>query len=346
MGRHHEELATRAYEQGNLVLATMEFRAAVEVFRNPAVPRNHLPRTLLGLATALSDTRLFQEASAAADEAVSILRAERSADPQDQGVLGRALQVLGAITAEMGSVERALSYGYEAVSILRLADSGPDASAESHRDLGRALSNLAGLTQRTGRAEEAVAVSREAVSVLEELNAGGQLAANDATYGRVILGHARIVATAQGPEGALEQTDRALAEFARIAAADPASERAMAPELASAYGLRSVVCAQLGLLTPALASGEQAVEGYSDLVDLRPGFNPDLARSLVHLAELRLQAGLAARAVADCQRAVELLDGLLATSRGVSASVSSLNRDLANARDLLARSRAAVWGND
>ena len=42
---------------------------------------------------------------------------------------GRVLQVLGAITAEMGSVERALSDGYEAVSILRLADSGPDASS-------------------------------------------------------------------------------------------------------------------------------------------------------------------------------------------------------------------------
>lgn len=343
-GREHERLATQAYERGNLVLAALEFASAVSAFRDPPVSPEHLTRALLGQAAALNDQRLFPQASAAIDEAVSILGSEVASGTIPADVLGRARDLQGGILAEMGELERALSVGYDAVHILREVDSGQAASWESRRDYAKAVSNLAGLLQRMGRAREATSLSHEAVSLFESLRHEGHIGPNDATYGRVILGNARIMATAKGPEGALEQVAQAIAEFERIGDIDADSRRAMAPELASAHTLRSVLHSQLGDRDQAIASGLEAVAAYTELADLRPGFLPDLATSLVNVAKLRLEAGEAAAAVEGAQRAVGLLHSVLrgATEAGTAPS-ASLTRFLVSAEDTLRRARSAVW---
>ena len=346
-GREHERLATEAYERGNLVLASHEFATAVAIFRDPAVAHEHLTRCLLGHAAVLNDRRVFAQASAAIDEAVSILSSEVAHGAIPADVLGRARDLQGGILAEMGELERALSCGYDAVRILREADSGPTASWESRRDYGKAVSNLAGLMQRTGRIREALSLSAEAVTIFEGLQQAGLLGPGDATYGRVILGHARIMSTAAGPQGGLEQVDRAIAEFERIGRADADSMRAMAPELASAHSLRSILHAQLGDRAAAIASGIEAVKSYEELADLVPGFLPDLATSLVNLANLRLEAGQAASALEGAQRAVELLHSVLKAAGQTGTTPSaSITRFLSTAEATLARARSAVWSQE
>lgn len=343
-GRDHERLATQAYERGNLVLAAHEFGSAVAAFRDPHVPQEHLTRALLGQAAALNDQRLFPQASAAIDEAVSILGTEvaRGAIPAD--VLGRARDLQGGILAEMGELERALSCGYDAVSILEGVDSGPERSPDSRRDYARAISNLAGLLQRTGRTGEAVRLSDNAVHLFEALRRDGHLGPADATYGRVVLGNARIMATARGPQGGLAEVDRAIAEFERIGAIDADSRRAMTPELASALAFRSVLHSQLGRRAEAISSGLEAVSLYTELAELRPGFVPDLATSLLHVANLRLEAGEAATAVQVSQRAVDLLSSVLTSGEQTGTTPSaSLTRFLSSAEDTLHRARAAAW---
>jgi tetratricopeptide (TPR) repeat protein len=338
-------MATEAYEDGNLVMAAQQFGAAVSTFRGPSVPTEHLTRALLGHAAVLNDQRRFAQASATIDEAVSILSSEVAEGRIARDVMGRARDLQGGILAEMGELERAMSCGYDAVRILGEVDSGPGASPQTRRDHGKALSNLAGLTQRVGRISEAVRLSRRAVEIFEELRLTGTLQPDDATYARVILGDARIVATASGPEPALAELNRALEELHRIAGLSAGSKRTMEPDLATALSFHSVLHRQLGDYQAALDSGQRAVESYLALADLRPAFLPDLATSLVNVANLHLDLGQAAIAVPDAQRAVHVLTKLVAEAEDTSQPVpATLTRFLARAQETLARARTSAWG--
>lgn len=340
-GRDHERAGTEAYEQGNLVRANHEFGRAVAAFRSSGQPA-HIARTLLAHAAVSSDLRAFVEASRMADEAESILRSEVAQGGMDLGVLGRALDLHAGVLAEMGDLTFAMSAQYEAVKLLRDADD-QQRSRESGRDLAKSLSNLAALMQRSGRAHEALAQSNEAVAILGELSGHDLLGSRDATYGRVLLGHARIIATTQGPDAAVEHVNRAIAGLQRVAAEGPELRRAMVPEMAAAHEFTCALLSQLGRRTEALELGVTAVSEYEDLAEWSPGFVTDLARTLAAVAALRLDLGQAPRAVQDAQRAVDLLESIETAPELDPQSVSRRADELRNAHGTLARAKAAVW---
>ncbi|MFI5963589.1 tetratricopeptide repeat protein [Streptomyces asoensis] len=326
--RTHATLAARQSYAGLRGEALTAGENAVCAWRdlcrtNPA----HQP----GLALSLSNLGAFlaavgrwEEALAAAQEAVEICRQLASGNPAAHASdLARSLSNLGEALSAVGRREEALIAGEEAVEIYRLPASANPAAHAS--DLARSLSNLGNRLSAVGRWGEALTAGEEAVEIYRLLASG-----NPAAYSPELAGSLTNLGTWLSAVGrreeALTGAEEAVEIHRRLVSGNPA---AYTPDLAGSLSNVAIRLSAVGRRREALTAGEEAVDIYRRLAsDNSAAYEPDLARSLSNLGEDLAEVGRRQEALAAGEEAVQIYRRLASVSP--AAYEPDLARSLSN----------------
>jgi tetratricopeptide (TPR) repeat protein len=260
------------------------------------------------LAVKLSDLGRREEALAAAQEAVELLRELAVARPDAfQPDLAASINTLANRLSELGQREEALAAAQEAANIQRdLAAARPDAFWPH---LASTLISLAPRLSELGRREEALAAAQEAA----DLYRGMAAARPDAFRPSLAISLnnlATMLSSLGRREEALKAAQDAADLYRELAAARPDAFR---PDLAASLNNLAPRLGELGRREEALAAAQEAVDIRCKLATARPeAFRADLAQSLNNLAKALSQLGQREKALKTVQEAVDILRGLAA----------------------------------
>ncbi|MFE1920985.1 tetratricopeptide repeat protein [Streptomyces asoensis] len=304
--RTHATLAARQSYAGLRGEALTAGENAVCAWRdlcrtNPA-HRPGLALSLSNLGAFLSAVGRWEEALAAAQEAVEICRQLASGNPAAHASdLARSLSNLGEALSAVGRREEALIAGEEAVEIYRLPASGNPAAHAS--DLARSLSNLGNRLSAVGRWGEALTAGEEAVEIYRLLASD-----NPAAYTPELAGSLTNLGTWLSAVGrreeALTGAEEAVEIHRRLVSGNPA---AYTPDLAGSLSNVAIRLSAVGRRREALTAGEEAVDIYRRLAsDNFAAYEPDLARSLSNLGEDLAEVGRRQEALAAGEEAVQI----------------------------------------
>jgi tetratricopeptide (TPR) repeat protein len=259
--------ASEAVEKDALVLALRwsgDYNGALDLARqNVALHRRTidseadtgaLAAALAELAQVLRQEGRVEEAVAAAQEAVQLLRPLAAADPDgyDRWV-AVALASLGQAQRFAGRADEAVDAAQEAVDLMRaMAARFP---AAHHRWLANALSGLCRALLEAGRSNEGVTAAAEAVRLLEPL-VGADSRAHASLYGDALndLGSA-LVDAGRGMEAA-SAAEKATKLYEELARHDSTHNRWLADSLGRLSRIRLAASDVSG----AVAAARKAVD--------------------------------------------------------------------------------------
>jgi tetratricopeptide (TPR) repeat protein len=251
---------------------------------NPAAFEPYLARSLRHLGVQLSRVGREEEAVAAEQQAVKILRPLAQRDPALEPYLAESLNDLGVDLSAVGQKDQAWIATGQAVEIYRrLAAINP---AIFEPDLANSLSNEGFDAWAAGQQEWAVAIEQESVEIYRRL-----ARANPAAFEPDLahtLSRLGILLSLVGRRGeALAAEQQAVEIRRRLAAENPA---AFEPGLAISLNNLGLRLSEMGRRGEALAAAQQAVEIRRRLAADNPAaFEPGLARSLWASASVRVE---------------------------------------------------------
>ncbi|MER6162042.1 tetratricopeptide repeat protein [Streptomyces sp. NPDC001868] len=287
----------------------------------------------------------WEEALAAAEQAVTIYRPLAAEDPAHESELAASLSGLGMHLSQMGRREEALAAAEQAMVIYRrlaaedLAAHAP-ARAATLTTLGMHLSQM-------GRQEEALAAIGQALDIQQ------RLAADNPTDYEPVL--ATLLSTlgmhlsqAGRQEEALAAIGQALDIQQRLAADNPTAHEAGLGE--TLFNLGKYL-SQAGRRDEAVAATEQAVAIYQRLAVGNPAvYEPDLATLLTGFGTWLLETERWEEALAAAEQAVDIYHRLAADNPAdyepdLATLLSSLGGHLSQAgrrEEALAATQRAV----
>ena len=265
-----------------------------------------LAHGLTRLASRLRDVCCFEDALAAAIEAVAIHRTLRQSDaqPSSAGDFALALLSLGGAACDLGQREEALAASAEAVNLLR-----GELQASSRRSLAHALCVMACHLSDLGRRGEALNAADESVSLHRDLAAAQpDTETPPLALALLNLAHCRNdVGRIDDALAAAEESVRHLAGFART------KPDAFLPAYAQALNSAAVYLARTDRLADALDCSREAVVVQRSLTGGCPeAYRPNLALMLNGFANALRQSGDMPAALAALDEAVALLRVLAA----------------------------------
>jgi tetratricopeptide (TPR) repeat protein len=299
-----------------------------------------LAQALTELCLALTTLGRYQEALAATEEAVGLLRALAQDNPDRQLDLARGLGYLGFCLAQLGRNQEALAATEEAVGLLRaLAQDNP----ARQLDLAQTLDHFGDRLAQLGRNQEALAATEEAVGLLRALAQDNRARQLDLAAALDDLGD-RLARLGRYREG-LAANEEAVA-LLRALARDNLDDQ---PRLARAVGDLGIRLANLGRYQDALAANEEAVALLRALAQDNPGQQASLAVALDHLGLVLAELGRYHKALAPANESVALLRALARDNPDdqprLGAALANLASDLARLgrhHEALAATKEAV----
>lgn len=234
-----------------------------------------LAAPLATLGSHLAELGRFEEATAAAEESVSLYRALAQENPGLRSDLAAGLASLGTGLAELGRFEEARTATEESVSEWRLlARDDPTL----YPNLARALTSLGSCLAKLSRSEEACTVAEESVSEWRLLARANPAWRPDLADSLTSLG-IRLAEL-----GRWEKARSAAWESVELYRSLVQDNPALQPGLAAALTSLGIRLAELGRSEDARAAAEESVSLYRPLARDNPTFYPDLARALDSLA--------------------------------------------------------------
>ncbi|HWX62296.1 tetratricopeptide repeat protein [Bradyrhizobium sp.] len=305
-----------------------------------------LAKSLLRLGTRLSDLGRREEALAAGQEAVDIIRRLAHSRPDEfLSDLARSLNNLGGLLSYLGRHEEALAASREAVDIYRrLAHSRPDAFLSG---LAMSLSNAGIVLSNLRRHEEALAASQESVDIRRHLALSGP----DTFLPDLALSLSNVgvdLSNLGRREAALAASREAVEIRRGLAQTHPDT---FLPALAMSLNNLACDLSSLGKREEALAAGQESIEIRRRLAQSHPdAFLPDLALSLNNLSLRLSNLGRREEALAASQESVDIRRRL-AQSRpdsflpNLASSLNNLGNRLSNFgrhEEALAASQEAI----
>lgn len=315
-GRHDEALSA--------ITDAVRIRRALAGLSLPVV-QSDLARSLLTMASQLTQLGRHEDALAAIEESLGIYRNLAEHEP---GVyrhnVAMALEHLGNCLSRLSRHSEALATAQDAVRIRReLGNSDPRADPD---DLGRALHNLGVQLSMMNRHEDALAANEEALHILRVLAATNPqefqpelaLSLSNISASRYRLGRFDL---------ALDAGREAIALYRDLTTANPSA-------------FRFALTRALHNLGNVLSEGDHRAEGLTfieEAVGIRRelaaanslAFSADLARSLDGLAAHLIGLGRYEQAVPVASEAVDILRPL------ANQNPAALRHDLAGAQSRL-----------
>ncbi len=313
----HAKLGGRLANAGLLPQALQSANEAVSMLR-PLLEAGQTEHklTLAAVLSDLSAVRLSmgqrEEALAASEEAVSLLRGLTTATAGGRDPLPAALTNLGLALSNLGQPEQALRTTEEAVSMLRQLAAADQARYEPQ--LARSLGNLGGMLSFLGQRQAALAPTRESLDIFRRL-ADANPAAFEPSLATILSNLGIRMLQLGRREEALAPTQEAVRITRRLAQASPAVfERDLARSLTNLGNTLS----GLGRRHEALDATGEAASVLQRLAAAQPeAFRPTLALVLNNLCSDLLDAGRLDEALAAVRQAVQI-DRLLAAAQPVA----------------------------
>jgi tetratricopeptide (TPR) repeat protein len=259
------------------------------------------------LGKRLSNAGLFQEALAAATEAVEIREQLAASNPgRHEPALALSLNNLGTHLGDLGRHEEASAAASRAVELYRQL---PQALQAAHEpELALALNNLAGHLALLGRFDDALTAALESAQIRQRLAAADP--AHEAGLAQSVTNLGVIVGLAGRREYELKAAGWAAQIWARLAGGDPAAH---GPDFAMALTNLAAALSGASQAEQAGAVAERAVAEYRRLTRANEvAHEPGLATALSILAVQMSALGRVGDALAAIAEAIGIRDRLAA----------------------------------
>jgi tetratricopeptide (TPR) repeat protein len=252
---------------------------------------------LNNLGNRLGELGRDQEALAAAEEALGLLRELAQDNPGSQPGLAGALMNLGGRLGELGRHQDALAPAEEAVGLWRpLVQDNPGYQP----NLAKALMNLGNRLANLGRHQDALAAAEEAVGLWRPL------AQDNPGYQPDLATALNNLAIALNGPGRYQEAMRACEEAVGLWRLLVQDNPGYQPNLAKALDNLGIRLGGLDRHQDALAAAEEAVGLWRPLAQDNPAYQPDLAGALNNLGGRLSKLGRHQDALAAAEEAVDL----------------------------------------
>jgi tetratricopeptide (TPR) repeat protein len=279
-----------------------------------ATHQSLLVESLVAVSTRLSALDRHEEALAAGEEALNLVRQLAEADPDaHQHGLAVTLGNVGTFLSRLGRYEEALACAQETRALTRrLADSDPHGD---DADLARSLDNLAATLSENKQYEEALPAAEDAVRLWRQL-VGTAPETHLPDLASTLYNLSDLLAKNRRDPEAIATAEESVVLRRRLADANPAAHL---PDLGrSLRRLNRLASHQVGG-QDAWAIAEEMVHVYRQLADTALDGDShllDLANSLCKLATLEVNPGRLEQRAAAAVEAVDLLRRLVDADPG------------------------------
>jgi tetratricopeptide (TPR) repeat protein len=302
-------------------------RQAVSAALVERARRSHAPEALadalMDLAIGSNDLGQYQEAMAAAEEALSIWRKVAEGASAFRSRLAGALQNLGTAQRGLDHHQEALDAAEEAAGIWRtLTESTPVAEPNLAGTLVDSAADLAAL----GRPQEALAAAEEGLRIWRTLDDGNPVA--QAGLAQALASAANRTRALGRYQEALASTEEAVGIWRALIEISPAHR----PDLARALSNNGIDLASLHRYPEALAATEEALGIWRTLGGSNPAWRLGLAQVRQNLSKRLGELHRYQEALAAAQEALSgwrtLADANPAYQPNLAEALSAVGADL------------------
>jgi len=261
-------------------------------------------------------------------------------DESAQFELAKALQKIGGISREGGSVAESVAAFRQAVELLDALHKSDPHSIEYQDDLAACYNDLAVAERDTGDRESALASHQRALTIWQKLADANVSVVEYQSHLAVVHNNLGLLQRDTGEaDAALANFRQALAILEKLTGADPGAAEHQS-ELAKVCLNVGLSLGRTGDREGALDHCRRALEISEKLVDDNPAvteYQDDLVMSYINVGSFLLQTSDQAGALADFQRALVISQSLVDENPMVSEYKDHLARCHANVGQLLAK---------